>query len=250
MEKGASAVRGNNEDRVLLAVKATAAESNDEAVASRIDPDDRATAKSLSADQVSWLKSLPVILRCGAVPLSPLHNLVIVHAGLVPGIPLRKQDPWAAMHMRSLVYPYDDQWRGRIRERFEARNKAAAPEGQDPAPVSDDEVDAEFERQKAEAGGYPDDAAVVAVPVDTHQGEPWNEAWNRHQRKLAPSDRTTVVYGHDAKRGLVVARKGETHTFGLDSGCAYGRKLSALVIEAGDDKVTHRIEQVNCKKDK
>ncbi|EEU33903.1 uncharacterized protein NECHADRAFT_89050 [Fusarium vanettenii 77-13-4] len=75
MDLNASAVRGNHEDRVLWA---------------------------LSSEQLDWLKSLPVILT-----VDPL-NLCIVHAGLVPGIELEQQVPWAVMNIRTLTYPTDD----------------------------------------------------------------------------------------------------------------------------------------------
>ncbi|KAJ0123159.1 calcineurin-like phosphoesterase [Diaporthe amygdali] len=61
----------------------------------------------------------------------------------------------------------------------------------------------------------------------------------------------TIVYGHDAKSGLTVPDtygNGKGHTFGLDSGCVYGRKLSALVIEARPEGVVHGITQVKCEK--
>lgn len=61
----------------------------------------------------------------------------------------------------------------------------------------------------------------------------------------------TIVYGHDAKSGLKVPDtygNGKGHTFGLDSGCVYGRKLSALVIEARPEGIVHGISQVKCEK--
>lgn len=61
----------------------------------------------------------------------------------------------------------------------------------------------------------------------------------------------TIVYGHDAKSGLKVPDNygnGKGHTFGLDSGCVYGRKLSALVIEARPEGVVHGITQISCDK--
>ncbi|KAG6367493.1 hypothetical protein INS49_001683 [Diaporthe citri] len=61
----------------------------------------------------------------------------------------------------------------------------------------------------------------------------------------------TIVYGHDAKSGLTVPDtygNGKGLTFGLDSGCVYGRKLSALVIEARPEGIVHGITQVKCDK--
>ncbi|KAK3179635.1 hypothetical protein K4F52_008966 [Lecanicillium sp. MT-2017a] len=62
------------------------------------------TAASLSVPQLEWLASLPLILRVN-VPghgASPPTKLVVVHAGLVPGVPLEEQDEHAVMHLRSL----------------------------------------------------------------------------------------------------------------------------------------------------
>ncbi|MGE3725315.1 MAG: metallophosphoesterase [Candidatus Sericytochromatia bacterium] len=41
-----------------------------------------------------------------------------------------------------------------------------------------------------------------------------------------------VIFGHDARRGLVyVRRDGKPHLIGLDTGCVYGKKLTGYLIE-------------------
>lgn len=108
-------------------------------------------------------------------------------------------------------------------------------------------------------------------------GTAWWGEWNRYQERLAgrgsrfadgeeerraaaaddDNDNDhglkgmTVVYGHDAKGGLKVPDSyggGRGYTYGLDSGCVYGGKLSALVIEARPEGIVHAITQVKCKK--
>ncbi|TPX12263.1 uncharacterized protein E0L32_007149 [Thyridium curvatum] len=222
------------------------------------DAADRETAASLSPQQVQWLASLPVVLRVGRVPGSALNRVLVVHAGLVPGIDPEAQDPWAAMNMRSLVYPGDDERRQQIREELEKKAKQRAHGiSALTARVTDKQVEAELRRLKAAAAasqqqqGGNSSVQEVALPVDGHSGEPWHEAWNRHQLSLPPAERTTVVYGHDARRGLAVDEKALPYTFGLDSGCSRGNQLSALVIEAagGDGgAVTHKVVQVKCDK--
>ncbi|KAK1989657.1 Metallo-dependent phosphatase [Colletotrichum falcatum] len=210
MRLGASAVRGNHEDRVLLAHKtmheshvadedahgnpAAAQDDLEPAVFPHGDSRERATARRLSRKHLAWLASLPVILEAG--PVEGLGRLVVVHAGLVPGVPLAKQDPWAVMNMRGL----------RRRRPGDRR---------------------------------------VAVPTDRRGAgaSSWPRAWDAHQRALPESEpRTAVAYGHDSKRGLRVG----AYTFGLDSGCVGGGDLSALVIEATPEGVTHAVRSVSC----
>ncbi|KAI9729832.1 MAG: hypothetical protein M1834_006580 [Cirrosporium novae-zelandiae] len=97
----ASGVRGNHEDRILLMRK------DRNSMASTVNPnaffktsDHKHLARKLSSEQVEYLKSLPVILRVGE--LSGMGEVVVVHAGLVPGVQLSYQDPSSAMTMRSL----------------------------------------------------------------------------------------------------------------------------------------------------
>lgn len=54
-----------------------------------------------------------------------------------------------------------------------------------------------------------------------------------------PLKTMTVIYGHDAAKSLNIRQ----YTKGLDSGCVYGRKLSALVIEDGGK---NEVVQIKC----
>ena len=58
-------------------------------------------------------------------------------------------------------------------------------------------------------------------PSKRIEGTPWGALW------LGPED---VVFGHDAVRGL----QQHKHATGLDTGCVYGRQLTALVLPAGE----------------
>ncbi|KAG9296238.1 hypothetical protein G9A89_014830 [Geosiphon pyriformis] len=56
-----------------------------------------------------------------------------------------------------------------------------------------------------------------------HKGRPWTELWNEAQVKS--SNPKTIIYGHDASRGLVI----KPFSIGLDSGCGSGRQLTAMI---------------------
>lgn len=107
-EIGASSVRGNHEDRILLqrqdietTNKTNATESKDDAdFFSSKEIDERLLARSFSKEQINWLNSWPVILEIGQVP--KMGQVVVVHGGLVPGVDLEKQDPFTVMTMRSI----------------------------------------------------------------------------------------------------------------------------------------------------
>ncbi|KAH7129103.1 aflYe/ orf/ Ser-Thr protein phosphatase family protein [Dactylonectria macrodidyma] len=226
---GASAVRGNHDNAVLLAasaIEAAKVESltvevasgepslsekpdNDEGHAEPSEDQDSEkrkenalevkppstsaiTAATLSSHHIDWLASLPLMLRIGLPPRpeSSLGNVVIVHAGLVPGISLEQQDPYAIMHLRSLIQSGD-----------------------------------------------------AFVPEEAAGEEGWAAEWDRSQEKLGEGETpTTVIFGHDAKRRLQLGK----YIFGLDSACVYGNQLSALIIETTATGIQHRIVQVQC----
>ncbi|KAE8167853.1 Metallo-dependent phosphatase-like protein [Aspergillus tamarii] len=140
VELGASAVRGNHDNAVLDAaleinargdhpmhagditsgpaklLENSGAQSASESVASdgltRHSATTYSTARALSTRQLDWLAALPLILRI-KLPHHPDSSiddtLVVVHAGLTPGIPLDKQDPHAVMLMRSLGHAPGDE---------------------------------------------------------------------------------------------------------------------------------------------
>ena len=61
-------------------------------------------------------------------------------------------------------------------------------------------------------------------------GEPWVNHWQGDATALLgaafSNEPLHIVFGHDARRGL---QQG-AHFTGLDTGCAYGRQLSALIL--------------------
>lgn len=80
----------------------------------------------------------------------------------------------------------------------------------------------------------------VFTPAESTGEKGWVVEWDRWQEQQA--SKTMVVFGHDAKRRLQLGR----YTIGLDSGCLYGNQLSAVVIEAPNGEIQHRIVQVEC----
>ena len=192
---GASCVRGNWEDKLLLSIAEAedrhmllAPDSDDENAkidflddqsAAHANPKLRHLAKQFSKKQIAYMSQCPVILRVGTVP--HLGSLVAVHAGLVPDTPLQDQDPFHVMNMRSIDLK-------------------------------------------------------TRIPSSKHGGTPWEKFWNHRQQKLKHEDRTTVVYGHNRKKGLNV----HEYSWGLDTGCASGGKLTALVVDGrGQTEIVH-----------
>ena len=115
---------------------------------------------NLTSKELNWLSELPYTISI------PSRNIVLVHAGLVPGVPLQEQDPNDLLHMRDLLYTEDTQkWK--------------------------------------------------ALKFVTTTSKPWASVWP------GPSH---VYFGHDARRFF------QSYEFatGLDTGCVYGGKLTAV----------------------
>lgn len=105
----------------------------------------------------------------------PSYNALIVHAGLLPHVPLQDQQPDHMTKMRNIILPCGIS----MGESLEGL-KLEAAEGVD--------------------GGLP-----------------WAEHWPGPEH---------VYFGHDARRGLQLCK----YATGLDTGCCYGRQLSAAIL--------------------
>jgi len=88
---GASAVRGNHEDK-LLRHRASVRAREPLAIGSMT----QATAAALGADDFGWLAQLPYWLRLEQ------HDALVVHAGMLPGVPIELQRPHVLTNLRGL----------------------------------------------------------------------------------------------------------------------------------------------------
>jgi Calcineurin-like phosphoesterase len=103
---GASCVRGNHEDRILLLrsemklhnILSPASVDRNETAQS--DVAERKIARELSDEQAAWLQECPVMLKLGSV--NGMGDVVVVHGGLVPGVPLERQELTSVMSMRTI----------------------------------------------------------------------------------------------------------------------------------------------------
>ncbi|CAM9160196.1 unnamed protein product [Choristocarpus tenellus] len=120
----------------------------------------------VSSEDVTWLSELPYTLSF------PSLGFLVVHAGLVPGVPLEEQRPWDMVTMRNVL------------------------------------------EQEVEGG-----RSYQTLETST-EGVAWAKAWRGPQH---------VYFGHDAKRGF----QQEAFATGLDTGCLYGKSLSAVIVPGG-----------------
>ncbi|KAK9761486.1 hypothetical protein K7432_013587 [Basidiobolus ranarum] len=68
-------------------------------------------------------------------------------------------------------------------------------------------------------------------------GKHWSVLWNLKQEMLG-RNATTIVYGHQASRGLNI----KPYSIGLDTGCVYGRHLTSMAFPG------NKLLSVNCKR--
>jgi predicted phosphodiesterase len=124
----------------------------------------RSHIRSLGAEDWAYLEALPLFLRLGAAkPGGP--EILVVHAGLVPGISIENQRREHLLSLRSIADT-----------------------------------------------GEPTSRLLANFP--------WAAKWQGPE---------WVVFGHDAVRGL----QQYPLATGLDTGCVYGRSLSAIILPEG-----------------
>ncbi|ORX97080.1 Metallo-dependent phosphatase [Basidiobolus meristosporus CBS 931.73] len=68
-------------------------------------------------------------------------------------------------------------------------------------------------------------------------GKHWSVLWNMKQKAIGEASKT-IIYGHQASRGLNI----KPHSIGLDTGCVYGKQLTAMVFPG------NKLFSVHCEK--
>lgn len=258
----ATSVRGNHEDRIIHTAKTVydtyvqsptatmpALDDTDSLVdVTNIAHRDARTLKKLHARHLRYIQNMPLILRIRALPQASKPNtspdspiaepILVVHAGLVPALPLENQDPYFVTNMRSLhaishvpsadragkrgkkVGRHNKPWRNiwnwyNDRLFLHKSTKGFRKFTQSPAQGAAGVV---------LRGDRTEDRGLWAGMIDSAKSN-YRTYTGKAQKGEKPQ---VVVYGHDAKGGLRIKR----WTKGMDSACVGGGKLSALVVNA------------------
>lgn len=173
-------------------------------------------AREMSQEHLDYLSSLPLVIH------APTAHTFFVHAGLLPADPMRAlDDPSQPLsHFPTTGNPEED-----ARRLQELALLNEVPQNQDPWVLMN-------MRSLSEDGKV----------IDGKKGTPWSDIWSEVMGGCAgspsvirPEQHPTtscfpsmVLYGHAAVRDLDVKR----WSVGLDTGCAYGRRLTAVLLDA------------------
>lgn len=260
-QNNASCVRGLVEDRVLLTrqrLKAMGAMLEGELhnglappklyvenqPADAFEAEELALARTLTDSEAAWLESCPLILRVGDIKLdreseaghdrierkpntADHESLVVVHAGLVPGLPLNHQDPLTLMSVKSIG----------LKTRVPSNVLAGGVRW---SRVSSFNLLLVF-RQRFHAH-----SRLFYLFVQLYNREQQLLASRRTDMTQSALSQTrvptTVVHGHDLTKKPFLT----SYTKGLNTGCYRGGALSAMVVKDG---WTSQIVGVKCPDD-
>ncbi|KAF5382202.1 hypothetical protein D9615_004385 [Tricholomella constricta] len=183
-------------------------------------------AQQMSEKQYAYLRALPLAIHV------PSAHVFVVHAGLLPSDPRYKhthpRQPLA--HVPRL--PKSNSVRANESESTQALRT-----------LQEQAVLSEVPQNTVPFNVLNLRSILHNKVTKGSTGKPWSKAWkhdmlrcagfDKHSlattkptRELLPCYPATVVYGHAASRGLDVKR----WSIGLDSGCVYNRRLTALVL--------------------
>ncbi|GAM88871.1 hypothetical protein ANO11243_069050 [Dothideomycetidae sp. 11243] len=226
----ASGVRGNWDDRILTASQSFHAQERmkplqqmvlEEAQKNRRPSKEAALLAELKHHHLTYLKSLPLVLTIPFQTTILQHHrlrkhirspLFVVHAGLVPAVPLSRQDPISIMTMRYIDplshIPHPERLTGSVEW-----DKLAPP------------------REDAKKSGE----LLGALGLGSL-------AKKKHPIEKDRIDTpTVVVYGHNARAG---ARLEDDWSMGLDGACVSGGRLTAVTLDAWGRR---EVVSVRCK---
>lgn len=238
----ATSVRGNHEDRILHAAKS--AHNSLSSMSSKSRAKDIALLKQLKPHHIDYLRSMPLMLHIPTLPQAhkPTHkkeapiseHILVVHAGLVPGVPFFKQDPYYVMNMRSINR------RTHVPSALRASSKNEKP-WFDVWGWYNDRI---FRKQSLKHFNEALHTEHVNEAEDLDDASGWTSLWKNFwgERKARPKPQS-VIYGHDSKAGLQIKRWSK----GLDSACVSGGELTALVLDARGMWETKSVECKNYK---
>ncbi len=119
-ERGALAVMGNHDAHVLRLREVALGRAADDGRRAR--PEHQQVLDTLTEPDWAFLEALPVLLRLGPERAGG-PDTAVVHAGVVPGVPLEQQDREHLLTLRSITregeptkkgkgMPWASQWRG------------------------------------------------------------------------------------------------------------------------------------------
>ena len=239
---GASSVRGDAEDRLLAAkepFKLAAPKPPAGKNTHYGEQSPYALAHRLNERDIDMIRSFPVMLRLGRLPLGQSRDnqhveTVVVHGGLVPGLELEEQDLAMIMKMSSL---------GQDRP-FPIKREEPKPA---PAGVK-------MVRKQKDAYQW-----RWNVNMENKQGKPWYAVWDESQERSLPKIQSSaqdvrlistngqgqntpsmrVLYGHDGEN----EPRRKKWSVGLGGSCVEGGRLNALIIE-GEGK--ERVVSLDC----
>lgn len=167
-----SSIRGNHDDSALAASLGDPRKQS-KSNYSWIFNVNPASTDSLSDDDIQWMAELPYSLRIPKDIVGSDKDVVIVHAGLVPGVDLQDQSIDDMVTLREVVQ------------------------------TSHDAVDVYC--QASQKGG---------------KRIPWAQVWT------SKAGQFSVIFGHDARRGL----QQYPDALGLDTGACYGKSLTGVIL--------------------
>jgi hypothetical protein len=268
----ATTVLGNHEDRLVHTAKSvfnTYASPTGGSMQALQDTDslidissasrrDARTLKSLHPRHLRYIQHMPLILRIRPLPQalkpntspkSPIaEEILVVHAGLVPALPLEKQDPYYVTNMRSMhakshvpsaeragkkkKVRHNKPWRNIWNWYNDRLYRHKSTKGFRKSDTSVQDLASGTEKRDSSSDNEDFFGTFLASTEDTVR-----EFLRRSKHHKEQHDKPqVVVYGHDAKSGLRINRWSK----GIDSGCVGGGRLSALVLNAkGQSEVVH-----------
>jgi Calcineurin-like phosphoesterase len=187
----------------------TAASSNDDIMTIKKDPTQEQILQFTDEDY-EWMSNLPYTIRIPAnhiglqvdtnhpnshnrntINNDASNDIVIVHAGLIPGLPIEENDIPTMVVLRDLSVP--DEYE------YDIDDKENTGTGRNPTTHTNTNHD------------------TTSTPPKM-KTVPWASVWNGPE---------LILFGHDAKRGL---QQQHPKTIGLDTGCVYGKQLTGILL--------------------